>query len=70
MATETKVPAVPADHCEVTFASQYRMMMPGTVYTLAFGQLLAFRRNAACPKIEPQGVNKDAYLAFEKKQPK
>lgn len=67
---EAKAPSVPADHVEVTFAAQYRHMMPNTVYTLGFGQALAFRRNPACPKIEPQGANKDAYLAFEKKQPK
>ncbi len=70
MAAETRVPTVPADHVEVTFTAQYRNMMPATVYTLAFGQALAFRRNAACPALVPQGANKDAFLAFEKKQPK
>lgn len=70
MAVETKLPAIPADHVEVTFPSQYRTMMPGVVYTLSYGQALAFRRNPACPKIEVQGANKDAFLAFEKKQPK
>ncbi len=60
----------PVDSVHVKFPSQYLQWIPGQVYYMPFGQVLAFRNNPACPKPEPQGANAAAYLAFEKAQPK
>ena len=68
MAAESRI-AAPAvvDTVDVTFPSQYKNLMPKQVYNFTFGQAYGYRNdNPACPKPEPQGPNKDAYLAYEK----
>lgn len=61
-----KQPA-PVDSVHVKFPTQYRHLMPNQVYYMTFGEVFTFRNdNPVCPKPEPQGGNKDAYLAYEK----
>lgn len=63
---ESKAAAPAVDTVDVTFSSQYKHLMPNQTYRMTFGEVFSYRNdNAAAPKAEPKGPNKDAFLQFE-----
>ena len=63
---ESSAAKPPVDTVDVTFPSQYKHLMPNQTYRMTFGEVFSYRNdNAAAPKAEPKGPNKDAFLQFE-----